>query len=617
MKKKKNLIKFGLLGFLLLFTVVFAETLDNDVKVKPNSELTYYLNIDYDGIDENATISSDTATANVKSGFIEVTDKLPEGLTYKGVVEPVDEEGNPVNLIGAVKRSDGSICSGYVVDGVDGITYDEETRIVSFKVKNLGAGCRLTVGIITQTPTVDDPNTTIVETRRDFYNAFNAVEDSLSLISNQVHVFIGDEEATTYNVKYEYTGDVPDNAPNLPSDIKYASGTTVGVNGDVNITGYKFSGWSTSDVIVNDNAFVMPSNDVTFIGSFEEIPKYQVTYEIDGDYPSSYILPATEQYYEGNSVDLDVLTEDDIVDGYKFLGWETNDVDINDNSFLMPNKNVKITGKFERISYKVSYAFQGAAIPDNSNSLLPSVKEYYPGDKVKLEYPPDVDGYKFLGWYKKDNFTMPENDILIYGEWMIVSGLFEPSIKIDIINKQDKYIVGDIVKFKITVTNNENYDLNTVMIKISNEDSIFTKGDGYEISSKYIATIPVLKAKESIILYSEYKVTDESKDEEIQETEIVGALASNHYMLNTDKEYKDSVKYNIEHPIVEEIIENVMEEIKDEEIIESEKEIKVSNTGASISKYLIPSVIVIIILGISIFGFSYIKSQKERNNSSR
>lgn len=614
MRKKKNFIKFGLLGFLLLSIVVFAETLDNDVKVKPNSELTYYLNIDYDGIDENATVSSDTATANVKSGFIEVTDKLPEGLTYKGVVEPVDAEGNSVNLIGAVKRSDGSICSGYVVDGIDGITYDEETRTVSFKVKNLGAGCRLTVGIITQTPTVDDPNTTVVETRRDFYNTFSVVEDSLSLISNQVHVFIGDEETTTYTLKYEYTGDVPDNAPILPSDIKYTSGTIVGVNSDVNITGYKFSGWSTSDVTVNDNTFIMPSNDVTFIGSFEIIPKYQVSYEIDGDYPLNYILPAMEQYYEGNSVDLDILSEGDVVNGYKFLGWETNDIEITDNGFIMPNKNVKLTGKFERISYKVSYAFQGAAIPENSNSLLPFVKKYYPGDKVKLEYPDEVDGYKFLGWYKKDNFTMPENDVLIYGEWMIVGGLFEPSIKIDILNKQDKYVVGDIVKFKITVTNYEDYDLNTVMVKISNEDSMFTKGDGYEISSKYIATIPILKAKESIILYSEYEVTNESKDEELQETEIVGALASNHYMLNTDKEYKDSVKYNIKLAAIEDINENVIEEIKEGVEIDNDEEIKVANTSSSISKYLIPSVIVIIVLGISVFGFSYLKSQKERKN---
>ena len=39
------------------------------------------------------------------------------------------------------------------------------------------AGCSLTVGIITHTPsTVDDPSTAYVEVRRDFYNSATAGE---------------------------------------------------------------------------------------------------------------------------------------------------------------------------------------------------------------------------------------------------------------------------------------------------------------------------------------------------------------------------------------------------------------------------------------------------------
>ena len=39
--------------------------------------------------------------------------------------------------------------------------------MVTFQVKNLKAGCELTVGIRTMTPTIDDPATPEKETRRD------------------------------------------------------------------------------------------------------------------------------------------------------------------------------------------------------------------------------------------------------------------------------------------------------------------------------------------------------------------------------------------------------------------------------------------------------------------
>ena len=54
--------------------------------------------------------------------------------------------------IGAVKRSDGTSCPGSVVGDFAGLVYNESTRTVSFKVKNLQAGCKLTVGIVTTTP---------------------------------------------------------------------------------------------------------------------------------------------------------------------------------------------------------------------------------------------------------------------------------------------------------------------------------------------------------------------------------------------------------------------------------------------------------------------------------
>ena len=588
--KKKKIITNLIASFIVICCfgiVVFAENLNNDVKVQPNSDLTYYLNVDYDGVDENAIVSSDSVTASVRSDIIEVEDKLPEGLTFKGIVET--ENGQ----IGAFKRDDGSACSGYVVDGIDGITYNSDKHTVSFKVKNLGAGCRITVGIITTVPDVDDPDTSIVEARRDFYNTFSAVEDSLSVISNQVHVFIGDENATLYKVEYEYTGSVPDKAPEVPTHTEYASGTTVGVAQDINVTGYEFSGWETTDVTVSNGTFEMPNKNVKFTGSFTQKESYEVVYQIDGDYPESYFLPETEEYYENNNVNLNILEEGDIVDGYRFLGWQSSDVDISSGTFQMPANNVTITGKFKRISYKVSYAFEGSTIPDNSDSLLPETQEYYPGDKVKLEQPGTSAGYKFLGLYKKDNFIMPADDVIIYGEWMRSNGTFEPTIKKEIINKKDVYILGDIVKFKITVTNTADYDIKDVMVIENNEGAKFTSGEGYEISTDHIVSIPKIESNNKVILYSEYEVTEDSLPIERNEVEILGALADNNYQLDTDKKYKAVVEFNTSQDEKNEIVKETNNPITIDDIF----------------KYIIIFVISVVILTIIIFFIKRINNK--------
>ena len=527
MKKKFILLNIILTCIFMFNMLVSADNLENDVKVKEDSDLIYYLTVDYDGVDENANVSSDNATLNILSDYIEVTDKLPQGLAYKGIVET--ESGT----IGAIKRSDRSLCSGYVVDGINGIRYDSNTHAISFKIKNLQAGCKITVGVIVTTPTS-------VNGRMDFYNSFNAFENNLSKISNQVHVYMGSDSVSTYKVTYEYTGDIPQDVPNLPDEMLYASGSNVSVLGNINLLGYDFSGWDSSDVEVNNGIFTMPDKDVTFKGSFSKKNKYQVKYEIEGDIPKSYIIPKMKEYYENTNVSIDTLKAGDIVNGYKFLGWSTKDIEINDDVFIMPNKNVIFKGKFERISYKVSYAYQGQVVPPGAT--VPETKEYYPGEKVKLESPKDVNGYNFLGWYSKDNFTMPEEDVIIYGEWIVSKGLFEPKITKEIINKSDEYRLGEEVKFKIVVTNTAEFDIKNVIVKENNNLSKFSENDDYILNSEHVITIPIIKAGESIIVYAKYIVTEDSLKIENNEVEILGAT-SDEYHLNTEKEYKASVEF--------------------------------------------------------------------------
>ena len=551
-----GIISIGIIGHAM------AETLDNDVQVEPDSELTYYLKVKYDGVDKEGTQSNDATMAKVNSGRIKVTDKIPDGLTFKSFV--ASDNGS----IGAVSRSDSAIsCPGRVVDDTQeeatdtgvwndgnteytyhGLHYDASNRTVSFYVESLKAGCELTVGIITQTPaTVDDPGTTAVETRRDFYNTALAVEGLISAPSNTVHAFMGDKNANMYKVTYTYTGTIPENAPALPTESEYAADSSVGVATVPSLDGYTFTGWTTSDTTISDGSFVMPAADVVLEGYFTRNPdeiKYTVTYRIDGDKPEDFVAPKEKSYVAGSEVALDSTESGVVIDGYKFNGWTTEDVEISDTGFTMPEKNVVIVGSFERISYKVSYQFQGTILPPNAENLLPATTEHYPGETVTTADYPSAEGYRFLGWYKKATFTMPEEDVVIYGEWGLQSGTFSPTITKEIENPKSSYMYGDTIRFKTTVTNTAAYAIHDVMIQEQLDGAKFVTGTGYAVVSDYLAEIDSMAAGASIVLYSEYTVTENEEKDYTNTVELIGALADDNNFLDTTKEYKATADFH-------------------------------------------------------------------------
>ncbi len=549
MKDKKKLI-IGIAVFVVIVSIIliilsfsFAAPLENDTKIEENSELTYYIDVSYDGRDGSAITSDDSVTAQVYSDYIYVEDKIPEGLIFKGFVETED------GTIGAVKRSDGSFCAGYVDGGVDGISYDSDNRTVSFKVKNLQAGCKITVGIITQTPILSSGIN-----RMDFYNTAYGREGSMSIKSNTVHAFIGRENISPYNVIYQYTGDVPAGVPEVPVTTSHIAGSTVSVNQDIVVEGYEFSGWTTDDVTVQNGVFTMPSTHVTFQGHFtkKEEQKKEVTYTISGDSPEGYLPPLDKSYPVGSDVKLDSLKPGDVIHGYRFLGWTTDDVELPSASvdqstiFTMPNHSVTFVGKFERISYKVTYQFQGSVIPPNADSLLPVEQSYYPGDTVKVASNPVASGYKFLGWYSTDEFEMPDEDVVIYGEWMIEEGVFSPSITKSIVDKKTSYQKGDTVRFSIVVHNTADYAITDVILEEMTSGCSFVAGSDYIVRSDTQVLIPTIDSGERATVYAEYIVGDDIIKNITNIVQLTGALATDsNYHLDTSKEYKAEAEFTI------------------------------------------------------------------------
>lgn len=591
-KKKSILTLFasGLLCFCLGAVAHAEDEIENGTKVGTDQEITYYIDVNYDGKDEDKS-QTDTAgnsgatTAKVHSGYINVEDKIPDGMEFVGFS---DSE----NSIGAVSSDDQS-CHGYVIDDNDGATgwdegnqnyssanglhYNASDRTVRFKVNNLQAGGKLTVGVVVKTPSqIDDLTTEQVETRRDFYNYATAQEESIGKSSNMVHLYMGDG-VPTYKVDYEYTGTLPENPPALPGSGTYSENASVQVADPVSAPrNYTFEGWepvSLEPLTVSNNQFSMPANNVKLLGRFvpdaSSLPK--VTYVIEGTKPENYEPPSEKNYYEGSKVTVDSLKSGDTIADYVFSGWTPqttgiafeNETETTEKFFTMPGSDVVIKGNFTRRTYTVSYAFyevhdeNGEVIegtkPENADEILSHTNlqptTHYENDIVPVASVPITVGtivgnYKFLGWDRENNFTMPAEDVVIRGEWMRILGTFTPQISKEIVNKKDIYEAGDTVEYKITVTNPENFAITNVTISENNDRAKFNAGAGYDVIGDHLVEIPSMPANSSVVLSANYVVSENDSGTIENEVEFVSGIGENGYVLN-DGEYKARSEFNI------------------------------------------------------------------------
>ncbi len=577
-KSKNNLKKITIMICLLIVTltalvllqITRSEIISNvvDLEVGFDSELKYTLSVSYDGVDRNGEKSKDGKITKINSDYIYVEDVLPEGLIF----EKFDVEGSDNQSIGAMPKyelSTGS-CTGHVendsIGSTDpknnhGLHYDESTRKVSFKVKNLSAGCKINIVIVTKTPEEIEGN------RKEFYNTATAWEGTQLVYSNTVHAFIQKIKVNTNTVTYQFTGTKPDDIEAPPSQ-EYAEGSIVTLANVPKVEGYEFLGWQVLEplsLVINksDTQFEMPNANVVLQGTFKELPKYNVSYKIEGEAPSGYILPLSKQYYEDATVKFDGTKSGDTFNGYRFLGWTINGDAISDSDFRMPAKDIEVIGRWEQIKYKVEFKFIGDVVPSEGDSLLPSPSEYVPGESVTIENIEDVEGYGFVGWNYDYEFIMPEHDVVIYGEWMIKNGVFTPEIKKEINNPKDYYYPGDIVNYTITVTNTADYPIKNVIVRDNNEkatlnidimcsdivesnnNNFMSNGIKQCKKSNHIVQINYIGANSSAKINARYLVTDEDIGIITNEVEILGASADNNYVLDQEKEYKSEVSFKV------------------------------------------------------------------------
>ena len=159
----------------------------------------------------------------------------------------------------------------------------------------------------------------------------------------------------SYQVKYEYKGDVPTGAlAQLPADETHKMHTDVTVAAEPKLDGYVFSGWTTTDAAVSsDGKFKMPGQNVTLTGSWtlRSDLSYTVNYYWNGtEEPVAPSKTVDGQTFGARITDVVPIS----VDGYTALKNQTCDLTIGTGTNVINfyyYKNVTLTANSGTVPY--------------------------------------------------------------------------------------------------------------------------------------------------------------------------------------------------------------------------------------------------------------------------
>lgn len=166
------------------------------------------------------------------------------------------------------------------------------------------------------------------------------INPSISISNNKFTMPASDVTVTAIYDAIEYTVNVTakDNAGNPTGSGQYVAGQEVLLSPEPK-EGYTFRFW-TSSMIITDNKFIMPTNNVEVVGHYTNV--YTVTVYGENGAPTG-----GGEIAFGDTVNLTPNPND----GYQFVRWEveSGDVTIEGNSFTMPPRNVRIKAVFKTI----------------------------------------------------------------------------------------------------------------------------------------------------------------------------------------------------------------------------------------------------------------------------
>ena len=169
--------------------------------------------------------------------------------------------------------------------------------------------------------------------------------------------------------------------------------------------GHKFENWYTDPELTVLYDFDNPvSNDIVLYAKYER-DKLLVTFNNDGDIESTEVL-----YNEKVNAPKNPEKE-----GYKFIGWYTEEDDIYDfDDHII--RNIQLHAKYEAEEYIIEFETNGGTWIDTMEAMFE--------EKIHAPKDPTKEGYNFAGWYSDKDLTklftfaiMPSHNLKLYAKY--------------------------------------------------------------------------------------------------------------------------------------------------------------------------------------------------------
>ncbi len=478
--------------------------LGDEESIEQSYELTYryeftdssVMRVGYNDMDLTAD-----ATFDADQNQITIIDPIPEGYRYASArtLEPECPE-NSVD------------CEN--ITAWHNIQSETNNRIVA---KNLCADCSISVEV------------TLKQTAELSYRVINL--DAFAGYYDPIMV----PESKSYDV-----GDTITVAPAIPT----------------NNSNIAFYGWFDAEGNAAGDSIEIPEGGVELTGYFANATNSKT---LTWNWPSGCAQSedvTTEQVYVATPIDLSYgVGRICVIDGvYKRIsGWTTpsgnyayNYYDTNHRYLSMPNFNLTLSPALETMpQHTVSYALKTNLAPEGYT--LPTTAQYYETQPVSLEPVPTApEGWRFLGWYHDDNFEMSTEDIVIEGEWERYNGEFAPTVDIELANHDDPteaYLFAETVEFTVTVTNEQNFAINNVVIQHNFDGMTMNLTNGQTPIGTDRIQIDSIPANSSATINLSWQNEYDSSDNYSVTVNLESAEPSEDYYFLAEPHSQDSVDF--------------------------------------------------------------------------
>ena len=247
--------------------------------------------------------------------------------------------------------------------------------------------------------------------------------DKITVTKNTTLRAVYTNKPQTVTITYHYNFEGSSTQPFIDSGYPKNTTATVKSLSEVKFTaptGYKFLGWATApdsnkiEYAAGDPVFVDANGDNDLYAIWQ-VKTYTVTYDLDG----GEWTEATNEFPYEYKATVEVVKTVPTREGYKFAGWRSEEVTIENDAFTMPAKDVTLKAKWEANIYKVTYDLDGGEWTETTNEFP---YEYKATVEV-VKTVPTREGYKFAGWrseevtIENDAFTMPAKDVVLKAVW--------------------------------------------------------------------------------------------------------------------------------------------------------------------------------------------------------